>query len=242
MAGNDIFKQDIERDIWAGGVSQQPLIYALGSGSRAAASQLLKSCRGSVLGKSSVSPIRRHGGGGELVGGMFPTLSLPAGAALGGFPLPEGGEEARADTPVGTRGAGGGICAPGKTPTAWNRLTTPWGWHGGCVHHVDPVMSAGTGPGGRSCLAGCQVLLSLCVPFPVSPTSASPSSAIQPSPISSLPSQSDPSTAFSLCPACYVPCLPIQFPPGIELTCCLLPPSRSSIKMLSKIRPKAAPV
>lgn len=68
MAGNDIFKQDIERDIWAGGVSQQPLIYVLGSGSQAAASQLFKSCRGSVLGKSSISPMHRRGGGGELVG------------------------------------------------------------------------------------------------------------------------------------------------------------------------------
>lgn len=58
---------------------------------------------------------------------MFPTLSLPTGAALGGLPLPEGWEEARADTTVGTRGAGGGICVPGKTLTAWDRLSTPWG-------------------------------------------------------------------------------------------------------------------
>lgn len=58
---------------------------------------------------------------------MLPTLSLPAGAALGGLPLPEGGEEARADTPVGTRGARGGNCTPGKTSMAWDRLTTPWG-------------------------------------------------------------------------------------------------------------------
>lgn len=52
--------------------------------------------------------------------------------------------------------------------------------HGGCGEHVDPMMSAGTGLGGRTCLAECQVLLSLCIPFPVSPTSASASSATQP--------------------------------------------------------------
>lgn len=47
---------------------------------------------------------------------LFPTFSLPAGTALAGLPLPEGGEEARADTHVGAREARGGICAPGKTP------------------------------------------------------------------------------------------------------------------------------
>lgn len=46
---------------------------------------------------------------------LFPMLPLPAGAALAGLPLPEGGEEARADAHVGAGEAGAGIFAPGKT-------------------------------------------------------------------------------------------------------------------------------
>lgn len=42
---------------------------------------------------------------------------------------------------------------------------------------------------------------------------------------------SDPSTAFGLCPAS-------QFNFLQELTCCLLPSSRSSIKMLNKFKPR----
>ena len=162
---------------------------------------------------------------------LFPTLSLPAGAALAGLPLPEGGEETGADTHVGTGEAGAGICAPGKTPQCGTgsqhhgadveavcNMWIPWSPQGqvrvaGLPHRL-------SGPAVPLCTLPSEPNLSLnllCHPAPLHPIAAP---------------TSDPSTAFRLCPACCVPCLPIQFPPGIELTCCLLPSSRSSIKML----------
>lgn len=172
---------------------------------------------------------------------LFPTLSLSAGTALAGLPLPEDGEEAGADAHVGAREARAGICAPGKTPqrgtgsqhhgagveAACSRwvLWSPQGQ----VREVQPPRRL-SGPAVPLCPLPSKPDLSrnlLCYLALLHPIAAP---------------ASDPSMAFRLCPACRVPCLPIQFSPGIELTCCLLPPSRSSIKMLSKIRPKAAPV
>lgn len=72
-----------------------------------------------ALRKSSVIAIRSQSG--ERGWGCqrpqaAPNISLPAGTALAGLPLPEGGEEARADAHVGAGETGAGICVPGKTP------------------------------------------------------------------------------------------------------------------------------
>lgn len=120
---------------------------------------------------------RRRRAGGDT----FPTPSLPAGAALGGLPLPEGREEARADTAVGTRGAGGGICAPGKISTAWDRLTTPWRMWATCG-----CCDVCRDRSGRQDLPRSGSGRAICVPLPVSSASTSASSAVQSSPITAL--------------------------------------------------------
>jgi len=140
-----------------------------------------------------------------MLSGLFPMCSLPTGAALAGLPLPEGGEETGADAHVGAGGAGAGICAPGKTPSAgWAHNTMGLVWRlcatrGSRDLHRDRSR-------GQGCLTGCQVLLSLCVHSPASPTSASTSSPIQPSSIPSLPLHLTPprpsdSALPAVCPA-----------------------------------------
>lgn len=172
---------------------------------------------------------------------LFQTFSLPAGTALAGLPLPEGGKEAGADTHVGAGDTGAGICAPGKTPQ--HRT--------GSQHHragMEAVCNRWILWSPQRQLWNIGLPRRLSGPaLPLCPLPSKPDLSLNllchPAPLYLIAAPaSDPSTAFRLCPACCVPCLPIQFPPGIELTCCLLPSSRLSIKMLSKIRPKAAPV
>lgn len=158
MSGNDIFKQYIEHDVWAGGVWQQPLIYMLGSGSQAAASQLLKSCRGSwaVLGRSSLSPIHR-GGGGELRGTHSQHPPCLQALPLVDFRFQKAGKKPELTLlwePEELEEESVPQVRPPQHGTGSQH-------HGGCGQHVDAVMSAGTGLGGRTCLAAGQVLLSV---------------------------------------------------------------------------------
>lgn len=118
-----------------------------------------------MLGKSSVAPIRRWRGRAEQGNVVRATdcsqdSSLASGAALAGLPLPEGGEEARADTVVGAGGARTRICAPGKT-TEQGMSSQHHGadMEAACNMRIMSVMSAGTAPGGR---IASQALRSSC--------------------------------------------------------------------------------
>lgn len=108
-----------------------------------------------MLGKSSIVPIRRWRGRAEQGDVVRATScsqdsSLASGAALAGFPLPEGGEEAGADAVVGAGRARTGIYTPGKTTEqGMSSQHHGAGMEAACNIRILSMMSAGTPPGGR---------------------------------------------------------------------------------------------
>ena len=156
------------------------------SGSRAAASRLFKSCRGSVPGRSSVVPICRRSGGEELTGGCCQGCSqcapCPQALPLLGFHFQKVGRKPEL-TLMWEPEEPEQESVPQVRPPARGGPTTPWGWCGGCVQHVDPVISTGTGPGGR---AASQAVKSCC------PSVSTPQQA-RPQPQPPLPSSPAPS-------------------------------------------------
>lgn len=88
--------------------------------------------------------------------------------------------------------------------------------------------------GGRTALQALWSCCPLCPPPQRAPAQPQPPGPSSPT-LSHHYSASDPSTAFGLCPTS-------QFNFLQELTCCLLPSSTSSVKMLRKFKPKAGSV